>query len=118
MFLTFVLALTTNLAAATIPEKAVDLVKAEKAILLDVREADEVQAGMVKGARHFATSKVGTPEWEKFVGTLQKDKEIFTYCARGGRADKVAATLRERGFKASGAGGFAEWIAAGAVTNK
>lgn len=98
-------------------KEAMPLIQNQKAILIDVREDSEVKDGKVKDARVFPTSKMGTPDWEQFVSSLPKDKEIFTYCARGRRAEKVAEALRAKGFKARSAGGFQEWVQSGAKSS-
>lgn len=99
------------------PKTALEGVNSKKAIVIDVREADEVAHGKVQDAHVFPTSKVGSPAWDQFVSSLPKDKEIYTYCAVGGRADTVAEALRAKGFKASSTGGYKDWIKAGAKSN-
>lgn len=104
-------------AGRTSPKTAIEHVQANKALVIDVREDAEIKAGKVKEAKVFPTSRIGTPEWDKFVKTLPKAKEIYTYCASGGRADKVAEALRSKGFKASSTGGYKDWLNAGAKSN-
>ncbi len=96
---------------------AIKLVQTGKAIVVDVREPSETITGKVTGATLFPASKIGTSEWDSFVKSLPKDKEIYTYCAKGGRADQVAQALQARGLKANGSGGIGDWIKAGAKTN-
>lgn len=86
------------------------------ALLLDVRENEEVAEGRVRGAITFPTSRRGTPEWERFVGSLHKDKKIYVYCRSGRRSEDVVAELRKRGFKAENAGGITELRNEGAET--
>lgn len=121
MILSLVFAVLPTFAGATAarvsPKTALEGVNTNKAIVLDVREADEVAQGKIKDAHIFPTSKVGTPEWDQFVSSLPKDKEIYLYCARGGRADKVAEDLRKKGLKASSTGGYRDWLEAGAKNN-
>lgn len=96
------------------PAIALSEVKSGKAIVLDVRETDELKAGQVQGAQNFPSSKVGGQEWKVLVQSLPKDKEIYTYCAKGGRADKVSESLRTLGYKSVSTGGYQDWVAAGA----
>ena len=56
------------------------------ALLVDVREADEVEDGMIPGAIHQALSQF--PEYEE---TMPRDKEIVFYCRSGKRSLKAAA---------------------------
>lgn len=85
------------------------------AILLDVREQDELAAGMAAPALWFPTSKAvsGSAEWEAFLEKLPKDKEIVIYCASGGRAGRVASELAGRGYRTANMGGFFDWAKAG-----
>lgn len=90
------------------------------AVLVDVREKDEIADGMAEPATWMPTSKAveGSPEWEKFVSGLPKDKEIIVYCAAGGRAGEVAEKLAKESFKVANMGGFKDWKAAGLPTKK
>lgn len=98
-------------------KQAIEDTQQDKAVLLDVRESKEINAtGRVKGALTFPTSKVGTAEWDDFVASLPKDKKIYTYCAKGGRAEKVSNELKKRGYQAVNAGGIDDLKKAGAVT--
>lgn len=104
-------ALFFSLAAAagiTAPSKVLHDVQDGNAILVDVREPDEVAGGKIAGAQTFPSSKVGSPEWSKFMKTLPKDKTVYVYCAAGGRAGKVADELKAKGFKGENAGGYSE----------
>ncbi|ACO80798.1 Rhodanese-domain protein [Azotobacter vinelandii CA] len=101
----------------------VELQAAEAAIrnadlLLDVREADEFQAGHIPGAlnipRGILEFKIdNAPELSA------RDLGIVLYCKTSGRAALAAATLQDMGYRKvrSIAGGFDAWSAAGkAVT--
>jgi len=59
--------------------------KERGAILVDVREADEVAEGMIPGAIHQALSQF--PEYEQ---DMPRDKEIVFYCRSGKRSLKAA----------------------------
>jgi rhodanese-related sulfurtransferase len=107
----------TALAADSIvAKKAVTEFNKGDAVLLDVRENNEVERGRVKGALVFPKSKIGGAEWKDFVASLNKEKMIYTYCAKGGRADAVAKELRKKGFRAENAGGLDDLKKEGAVT--
>ncbi|MCB0420506.1 MAG: rhodanese-like domain-containing protein [Bdellovibrionales bacterium] len=99
------------------PEKGVELVKTKKAIVLDVREADELTSGMAEPARWVPTSSFRSngPEWKKFLGEMasQKDTPVVVYCAVGGRASTIVRSLRKQGYTAYNMGGFRDWKAAG-----
>lgn len=65
------------------------------ALLVDVREQEEVDAGMIDGAEHWALS-----EFEAFETKVPKNKEIVFYC-RSGRRSLKAAELAEKWTKQS-----------------
>jgi rhodanese-related sulfurtransferase len=91
------------------------LLRNDFAVLVDVREKDELKGGMAQGARHFPFSQFSadSPEWKAFVAGLSKDKQVVLYCAVGGRAGKVADALAGQGFKVANMGGFEDWVKAG-----
>ncbi|SUV09451.1 rhodanese-like domain-containing protein [Cytobacillus firmus] len=77
----------------------------EKLELVDVREDEEVAAGMIPGARHI---RMGTiPEnLDKF----DKDTEYIIICRSGGRSGNVCHYLQEQGYKVRNmAGGMLDW---------
>jgi sulfur-carrier protein adenylyltransferase/sulfurtransferase len=80
----------------------------EAPVLLDVREEDEVAAGMVPGARHL-----GRAHFESRVEDVlpDKDAEVVVYCASGVRSVFAAETLTQLGYAnvKSLAGGFNRW---------
>jgi rhodanese-related sulfurtransferase len=90
------------------------------AVLIDVREKDELGNGIAENAIWIPTSKIkaGAPEWKSFLDQTSKDKKLIFYCAAGGRAGSVAAMAAEAGFKAANMGGFKDWVAAGLPVKK
>lgn len=90
------------------------------AVLVDVREDDEVKDGMAADAQWMPLSKIeaNSPEWAAFQKKLPKDKKIVLYCAAGGRAGKVAKMLTEKGYQTANMGGFSSWEAAGLPVKK
>ena len=100
------------------PTEASQLVASNQAILVDVREAGELKAGMAQPARWLATSKINADgkEWQDFVAGLPKDKEIVFYCAVGGRSAKAAQKVNALGFRTANMGGYDDWVRAGLPT--
>jgi rhodanese-related sulfurtransferase len=89
-------------------------VQSGKAILLDVREEEELVAeGMAEGALWMPTSKMDADEWRDFKKNLPKEKTIVVYCRSGARSGRVAALLSAEGFLTQNAGGLKDWKAAG-----
>jgi rhodanese-related sulfurtransferase len=90
------------------PDEAVSLVDAG-ALLLDVREQDEWDAGHVAGATHLPMSRLGQ-EYQ----TLPADRRIVCICHVGARSAAVADALRGAGWDAVNlAGGMVAWERAG-----
>ncbi len=68
----------------------------EEVLLLDVREADEFDAGdRIPGARNMPMGKVFV---EAAQGHLPKDKKIVAICKTGGRCEIVARELKQKGY--------------------
>jgi phage shock protein E len=68
--------------------------KANKAILIDVREFFEYKKTRIKGAINIPSS--GNLDFA--TDTLQKDKSLFIYCTTGYRSKRVSAKFAEKGF--------------------
>lgn len=64
-------------------------------LILDVRNADEANAGMIKGARLIPDEDLAAR-----IGELPKDKRIIAHCSTGIRAEMAYYKLKEAGFKA------------------
>ena len=104
-------------AKAHVREIAVD--QAEEAIraadlLIDVREADEYQAGHIPGAIHASRGVLefklsSTPELSA------RDLKVVLYCKTSGRAALAAIAMQDMGYLhvESIAGGMDAWMAAG-----
>jgi sulfur-carrier protein adenylyltransferase/sulfurtransferase len=76
--------------------------------LLDVREQDEVEQGIIPGARHLSRA-----HFESRVEDVlpDKDSHVVVYCATGVRSAFAAKTLGELGYGsvANLSGGFTRW---------
>jgi rhodanese-related sulfurtransferase len=80
-----------------------------EAVLLDVREPSEWQAGHAPQARHLRLSQLG-----KHLGELPADRPIVTVCRSGRRSAMAANTLTRHGYQATNlAGGMSAWATAG-----
>lgn len=83
-------------------------------VLIDVREADEYQAGHIPGAIHESRGMLefklsSTPE------LTARDLKVVLYCKTSGRAALAARAMQDMGYLQvqSLAGGFDAWVAAG-----
>lgn len=70
-----------------------------KAVLVDVREADEWQGGRLKGAKHFPLSELraGVPA-DRLKAVAPPGKILYLHCAAGGRCLKAADLLKGQGY--------------------
>jgi rhodanese-related sulfurtransferase len=90
------------------PDEAVRRV-AEGALLLDVREPDEWAAGHAPEARHVPLGALAAR-----AGELDPETPVVCVCRVGGRSERAAVVLRQRGFDAVNlGGGMQAWAAAG-----
>jgi rhodanese-related sulfurtransferase len=64
-------------------------------LILDVRNQDEGNAGMIKGAK-----LIPDEELEGRMAEVPKDKKIVTHCSTGVRAEMSYHKLKEKGFNA------------------
>lgn len=79
------------------------------AMLLDVRNPDEWEAGHVEGATWIPMNQIVDRQ-----GELPTDREIVVMCKVGGRSARVAEALVGAGYAAANVAGGAEaWQAAG-----
>lgn len=84
-------------------------IAAGEATLIDVREADELAAAAVAGARHLPMSQVGVDAYPDFGA-----QKVVVMCHSGARSARVTAALATRGVNAYNlTGGIVAWIAAG-----
>ena len=83
---------------------------ADGALLVDVREDDEWDAGHVAAARHITLSSVPDA-----IDQLARERVIICVCRSGGRSTRAGQFLLEQGFDVvSLEGGMIAWQAAGA----
>jgi rhodanese-related sulfurtransferase len=65
-------------------------------IILDVRNADEANAGMIKGALLIPDEELAAR-----IAEVPKDKQVITHCATGVRAEMAYHKLKDAGYKAA-----------------
>jgi rhodanese-related sulfurtransferase len=94
---------------ATSPREALQLVKSGKAVLVDVREENEIKDGMIESAKWFPLSKIESDtNWKNDFTALTRDKKIFLYCRSGNRSEKVETILRNYKIESENIGGYLE----------
>lgn len=90
------------------PVEAESLIRSG-ALLLDVREQSEWQAGHAPGARH-----VPLGDLDEELGALPRDRRVVVVCRSGNRSARATALLVRSGFEAVNlSGGMQAWAAAG-----
>jgi rhodanese-related sulfurtransferase len=90
--------------------------------LLDVREADEFEAGHLPGARHFprgfleVRADLEHPKRDPWLA--DRSRKLILYCGGGHRSALAARSLHEMGFSRvrSLAGGWTAWTERGYPT--
>lgn len=97
-------------------QEAHELVKSGRAVLVDVREQEELaESGTAEGALWMPCSEMGDDSelWLSFKAKLPKDKPVILFCRSGNRSGRVAEFLACDGFQTVNLGGFAAWKSAG-----
>ena len=100
------------------PEQAQEMIAKGNAVVIDVRDAPEVEAsGKVKGAVHISRGMLEfradgeSPYHDK---NLTTDKTVIVYCASGGRSALSGKVLKDLGFgNVYNLGAFKGWVEAG-----
>jgi len=85
-----------------------NLMASGNGIVLDVRTPGEVAQGIIPDAFVIDISESG---FEEKIQSLPKDKEIYVYCAIGGRSRQAAQILLDNGFPKvyNLSGGIVDW---------
>lgn len=77
----------------------------EQLNIIDVREADEVAAGMIPGAKHIPLGEI-----EDRAGELDSGQPYYMVCRSGARSGRASAYLNELGIDATNVeGGMLSW---------
>jgi rhodanese-related sulfurtransferase len=100
------------------PDEAKALVASEGALIVDVRDALELEkSGRIAGAHHVSRGMLefraddGSPYHDP---AFRKDRPIILYCASGGRSALSGKVLKDMGFqKVYNLGAFKDWAEAG-----
>lgn len=80
-------------------EDVQEFVKSKRAVLLDVREQNEWDAGRLKLAEFVPLTMIRNGELpDEIVKKLPKDKPIYLHCLSGGRVLMAAEILQPKGY--------------------
>ena len=97
------------------PKDSYEEVLAGKAVIIDVRENDEVKNGMIDQAAWIPLSKMeSTPaETTEEVRSLAGGKTIYVYCRSGRRSQIFLDKLKEGQVSGVNLGGYEDLLKAG-----
>ena len=92
-----------------------------QAVLVDLREAEELAGGRIDGSIHVPRGMLefrADPSSPYHQEPLDPSKRVIVHCASGGRSALAAATLKSMGYErvAHLDGGFNAWKEAGKPT--
>jgi len=104
-----ILTLTVSANSKPNPRIAYEQASKGKAVIIDVRESDEIKSGMINKAKWFPLSKIEQDkEWKKDFLKLTKNKKIYLHCRSGKRSEKVKKILNSQGIASENLGGYEE----------
>ena len=87
------------------PQRARELLESGDAIVVDVREQYERDAGHIEGTRHIELERLASQ-----AETLPRDRPVVFHCRLGARSAMAAQAFRASGYDAwSMAGGLQRW---------
>jgi rhodanese-related sulfurtransferase len=92
-----------------VPEQAAEIIREGDVQVVDVRAAEEHEAGHIAGDRHIPFDLL-----KQEVGTLDSDRPVLLYCRGGERSATAAEALRASGWNANSIeGGLLDWVERG-----
>lgn len=87
------------------PQQAKAMIDEGRAVLIDVREQYEWDAGRIAGARHIELERLASQ-----AATIDKDTPVIFQCRLGARSAMATQAFRGAGYEAySMAGGLQRW---------
>ena len=77
------------------PAEAVQLINKEDALVLDIREGNELSQGVIRGSKHLALSVL-----KQQIEELQDhiEKPVIAYCKAGHRSEQACEILKKNNF--------------------
>ena len=100
------------------PAQAMDMIAKGNVLVVDVRDALEVQkSGKVQGAVHAPRGLIefkACPESPTHDKSFDKSKTVIVYCASGGRSALSGKVLKDLGYgSVHNLGAFKDWVESG-----
>jgi rhodanese-related sulfurtransferase len=104
------------------PQETAALMAEGSVLVVDVRDAPELQSGKVKGAVHVSRGLLefkADPQSPMHDAAFDPAKTVIVYCASGGRSALAGKVLKELGYKdVRNLGGFKDWAESGGAVEK
>jgi rhodanese-related sulfurtransferase len=78
--------------------------------LVDVRTEEEYESGHIDDAVNF--NIIDNETFLNQIETLDKNEPVYLYCKMGGRSNRAANILKEKGFTKifDYSGGYNDWV--------
>jgi hydroxyacylglutathione hydrolase/adenylyltransferase/sulfurtransferase len=87
------------------PQRTIELLQSGDAVVVDIREPYEREAGHIEGTRHIELERLAA-----HAETLPRDRPVVFHCRLGARSAMAAQAFRAAGYDAwSMAGGLQRW---------
>ena len=104
-------------------DEAMALIKDKKALVVDVRDLPELQAGgKVAGAVHVSRGMLefrADPDSPYHNPEFNRDRPVIVYCASGGRSALAGKALQDLGYRnVRNLGAFKDWAEKGGPVEK
>jgi rhodanese-related sulfurtransferase len=98
-----------------VPAQAQELVASGRAVVVDVRDAPEVEkSGKIAGAIHVSRGMLefrADPDSPYHDKHFSRDRAVILYCASGGRAALAGKALKDMGYaEVYNLGAFKDWV--------
>lgn len=93
------------------PLDAQKLIAANQAVVVDVREIDEVITGTIQNSINIPMSHMSNNKssFDNQIEKLPKNKTVIVFCRSGRRSGIVGSILKKKGFKVLNLGGYEDW---------
>ncbi len=87
------------------PQRTRELLDSGEALVVDVREPYEREAGHIQGSRHIELERLASQ-----ASTIDPDRPVVFYCRLGARSAMAAQAFRRAGYDAyTMTGGLTAW---------
>jgi rhodanese-related sulfurtransferase len=91
------------------PERVAEMLRTEGAVLIDVREPHEWEAGHIGGARHIPLDRLPSE-----AESIERDRPVVFQCRGGNRSAMAAQAFRQADYDAYNMeGGLSAWAERG-----